>query len=62
MPQMKKGFFDSGYLIVVAGLTATVIATFFDAIGIGFPGLGLDQLAGVILGLFALSAGRLLEF
>jgi len=54
---MKKGFFGSGYLMVVAGLTATVIAIFADAIGIGGSGFGLDQLAGVILGLFALSAG-----
>ena len=53
---MKKGFFDSGYLMVVVGLTATVIAIFADAIGIGFPGFGLDQLAGVILGL--LMGGR----
>ena len=56
---MKKGFFDSGYLMVVAGLTATVIAIFADTFGIGFPGFGLDQLAGVILALFALSAGLL---
>ena len=56
---MKKGFFDSGYLMVVAGLTATVIAILADAIGIGDSGFGLDQLAGVILGLFALSAGLL---
>ena len=56
---MKKGFFDSGYLMVVAGLTATVIAIFADVIGIGDSGFGLDQLGGVVLGLFAFSAGLL---
>jgi glycopeptide antibiotics resistance protein len=56
---MKKRFFFSGYLMVAVGLIAMAMSIFADAIGIGFPGFGLDQLAGVILGFFALSAGLL---
>jgi RsiW-degrading membrane proteinase PrsW (M82 family) len=54
---MKKIFFASGYFMVVAGVTSIFIAIFADAIGIGDSGFGLNQLSGVILGLFALSAG-----
>jgi uncharacterized membrane protein len=58
---MKKSFFDSGYLMIVAGSAAIVIAIFADTLGIGNSGFGLEQLAGVILGFFAFAAG-LLEF
>jgi len=56
---MKKRLFFSGYLMVAVGFTAILMSVFADSIGIGFPGFGLDQLSGMILGLFALSAGLL---
>ena len=56
---MKKRFTDFGYLMVAIGLAAVGVSVFADAVGIGGPGFGLEQLSGVILGLFALLVGVL---
>jgi len=56
---MKRSFFDSGYLMIAAGSAGIVIAIFANTLGIGNSGFGLEQLAGVILGLFTFAAGLL---
>jgi hypothetical protein len=55
--RVKAGIWNSGLFMTLSGLAGMVLSILADVVGLGRPGFGLDQAAGLVLGAFACLAG-----